>query len=36
MPCGNGNASFTGANIAWCIAGAVYWTLAILGTFYAD
>lgn len=35
-PTGSGNASFTGANIAWCVAGAIYWALAILGIFYTD
>lgn len=35
-PAGNGNASFSGANIAWCVAGAIYWALAILGIFFTE
>lgn len=35
-PAGSSNASFSGANIAWCVAGAVYWGLAILGIFFVD
>lgn len=33
-PDGSGNASFSGANIAWCVVGAVYWALIFLGYFY--
>lgn len=35
-PAGSSNASFSGANIAWCVAGAVYWALVILGIFFTD
>lgn len=35
-PSGGSNASFSGANIAWCVAGAVYWTLALLGIFVTE
>lgn len=33
-PDGSSNASFSAANIAWCVAGAVYWALLFLGYFY--
>lgn len=33
-PDGSSNASFSAANIAWCIVGAVYWALIFLGYFY--
>ncbi|MGW8391402.1 hypothetical protein [Pseudoduganella sp. HUAS MS19] len=35
-PAAGSNASFTAANIAWCVAGAAYWTLGILGIFFTD
>lgn len=32
-PDGRGNARFTAANIAWCVAGGLFWGLALLGLF---
>jgi len=33
-PDGSSNASFSAANIAWCVAGTAYWALLLLGYFY--
>lgn len=32
-PAGSGNARFTAANIAWCVAGGLFWGLVLLGLF---
>jgi len=35
-PAGSSNDALTGANIAWCVAGAVIWILAMIGLFAGD
>lgn len=35
-PKGADNAKFSGANIAWCVVGGVFWLLVVIGLFIPD